>query len=351
MGLDAATRAVQGKQDAVVGMSQFSTPAAVHHMSQVIGGTDHSISMFLLDANRIGEQLASLDTLCTFIARYEPLRKLFLSNNGITDRGAQLLAQSLLAQGNIEKLALGRNEIGDAGVASICQLLLVEGSSLKSLDVAKNTAITSAGIQHLCTSMAESRLTSLSLCHVPLSASSCAAIGNVLALSHSPLKKLKLSGCKLGDRNLSIISKALLSNNRLEYLDVDFNGITCLGATALANDIASSRTLRYLTVRDNSISDAGAIALADTLERNQSLQQLVLENNKIGVRGVRALVHRLQQNRTLQHLFLGDEISEASVEILARATVSGSVVAELDIGDRSLLLDAINAFSVPRPGC
>jgi len=278
------------------------------------------------------------------------LRKLFLSNNGITDRGAELLAQSLLAQGNIEKLALGRNDFGDVGVACLCQLLRMEGSSLKSLDVAKNTAITSAGIQRLCSSMAESRLTSLSLCLVPLSASSCAALGNVLALSHSPLKKLKMSGCKLGDRNLSVISKALRSNNRLEYLDIDFNSVTCLGAIALANDIASSRTIRYLTVRDNNISDAGAIALADTLERNQSLQQLVLENNRIGVRGVRALVHRLQQNRTLQQLFLGDEMSEESVEILARATVCGSVVAELDIGNRSMLLDAISGLSVPRPG-
>ncbi|PRP86229.1 hypothetical protein PROFUN_05745 [Planoprotostelium fungivorum] len=72
-----------------------------------------------------------------------------------------------------------------------------------------------------------------------------ATIATVLA-ANPQLEELVLTGNRGGDNFVLALAEAMRSNTRLKALYWDYNGITCMGWTALSNAMTQNKTLSYL---------------------------------------------------------------------------------------------------------
>lgn len=103
----------------------------------------------------------------------------------------------------------------------------------------------------------------------------------------------ELSCFGLGDIGVLAITAGLRTprNITLKELCLGANGITDVGAEALAAVLAEGRTrLHRLSLRDNAIGDRGAEALAAALATNSTLEELDLWGNRISEKGRQALI-------------------------------------------------------------
>lgn len=111
--------------------------------------------------------------------------------------------------------------------------------------------------------------------------------GEQLALLDS---EIHLSEHTIGDAGCAVLCTAL-SNVSVKVIDLDSNGITCIGGTALGKALAGGAAplLTHLDLMCNSIGSAGACALAAALPRCELLTYLDLTGNGIGDEGCIAL--------------------------------------------------------------
>ena len=171
-----------------------------------------------------------------------PLKRLDLSNNSISDAGAEALAQALHHNSTLTQLDLSNNSISDAGAEALAQ-----------------------------------------------------------ALHHnSTLTWLDLSNNSISDAGAVALAQTLHHNSTLTVLVLSNNSISDAGAVALAQALHHNSTLTGLVLSNNSISDAGAVALAKALHHNSTLTSLDLSGNDgIGEEGTRQLVQALTMNTSI----------------------------------------------------
>jgi len=98
------------------------------------------------------------------------------------------------------------------------------------------------------------------------------------------LRELSLCRNYIGDTGALGLSEGLLASSSIEVLDLDTNGITDVGAIAIARalqqqgpDGATCTSLRSLDLRRNKIGSIGGVALAVALRYNVSLRHLMLQ--------------------------------------------------------------------------
>jgi Ran GTPase-activating protein (RanGAP) involved in mRNA processing and transport len=112
----------------------------------------------------------------------------------------------------------------------------------------------------------------------------CAKIGDegvsalalVLRDQNGSLRRLSVAGCNVGDDAVVRLADALTSDDcRLEWLDLQRNRITCVGATALAAALRDNRVVRTLILRFNNVADNGAIAIGVALRTADSVLEEV----------------------------------------------------------------------------
>jgi Ran GTPase-activating protein (RanGAP) involved in mRNA processing and transport len=172
-----------------------------------------------------------LRELCNALAgQNRTVRRVYLGGNGIGPAGAAELAGVLRRNNSIQALLLNANRLGDAGVALLADALR-ENRSLRRLGLAAN------GIG-------------------PAGAAALAAA----VRGHPSLVKLDLGYCasapavgaaenRIGDAGAASIANMLRENRVLAELDVQQNGLTAAGVTALAEALEQGNAaLRRLTV-------------------------------------------------------------------------------------------------------
>ena len=125
---------------------------------------------------------------------------------------------------------------------------------------------------------------------------------------------------KIGFQGIRAVAPALVRNQTVETLDLDFNEIGDAGAEVLAKVLKKNQVLKSLELGWNAIGVKGAEALSKVLENNETLQILELNNNEIGDEGVKELGAALEKNQKLQTLELGNnQIRDAGAEVLGVA--------------------------------
>jgi len=170
--------------------------------------------------------------LSTFLTKetMRQVKQIHLSGNHITDNGVLTLGEIIQNCSQLEVLDLSWNQITDRGVVSLLYLL---PRSVIDLDLEGNTI-----------------------------------------------------------NNLEPIAD-LLTNDRLEALDLSSTGIDDRGASILARGIRKSKKLKYLNLYGNRITDRGVLLLADALAasltvRNKSgIDCFILDHNRITDHGRR----------------------------------------------------------------
>ena len=122
------------------------------------------------------------------------------------------------------------------------------------------------------------------------------------------VKQLDLSFNNIGNVGASALATALKQDHFIEVLDLRSNSITGEGAAALSEAIEAHDKLVYLDLSDNPIGDEGGLKLASTLQVNTVLSSLLLSGCSIGATGLIALATSLQSSETIVELDLSNNI-------------------------------------------
>jgi hypothetical protein len=133
-------------------------------------------------------------------------------------------------------------------------------------------------------------------------------IGHIIkicaAVRYGSILELNLRNCfehGLGD---DIMTYLLTSGGlaKLEWLDLDSNGITSSEITLLANFLATNSVLKDLDLSNNGLSDDSVDLLANALRSNRSLRGLNLSGNAVSDAGREALRLVLQNDSNLNSI-------------------------------------------------
>jgi Ran GTPase-activating protein (RanGAP) involved in mRNA processing and transport len=90
----------------------------------------------------------------------------------------------------------------------------------------------------------------------------------------------------------------------MQSLNLSWNGLDSLGATAVFKALAENRGLISLNVSSTRTSNSSCVHLAAAIRQNTTLERLVVSNNGLGFDAEQLLVQSLTVNRTLNNLDL-----------------------------------------------
>ena len=145
--------------------------------------------------------------------------ELWLYNAKITSQGALILADGLYNNTSLKKLYLNDNLIQDRGVFCLARALLINNSTLEELYLARN-GITSRGAQYLADMLITNRtLTTLSLYGNHIDDQGIKYLTHVLSYYNSTLEYLYLSGNKLmSDASIDYLLEMFEYNETLKKI-------------------------------------------------------------------------------------------------------------------------------------
>ncbi|XP_039506918.1 NACHT, LRR and PYD domains-containing protein 12-like isoform X4 [Pimephales promelas] len=172
-------------------------------------------------------------------------------------------------------------------------------------------------LQKLLPVVEASRSAQLSDCGV--TAEGCAALASALR-SDSDLRELDLSGNKIGDKGVKLLSDGLKDPHcKLEKLTLRCSGVTDEGCAALASALRSNSHLRELDLTGNKQQDSGVILLSNGLKDHHcKLKKLWLWDCEITDEGCAALASALRSNSHLRELDLSwNKIENGGLTLLS----------------------------------
>lgn len=162
-----------------------------------------------------------------------------------------------------------------------------------------------------------------------------------LAQNNTNIERIILQFAALNDDQVILLSKALMDNTHVNYLQLNRNNIGVKGTRAIANLLLRNETIETVDLSHNVIGNDGAIALSSCLPKFRNLRKLYLQNCKIGDAGVVALSKAAEKSTIIETIDLrynmaresgskaAEEMNERNEEITADDIVeTGSFVVE-----------------------
>jgi Ran GTPase-activating protein (RanGAP) involved in mRNA processing and transport len=249
-----------------------------------------------LAACRLGDEGVKL-VLCPSLGKGRPpaLEHLNLSANGITDTGAQALAQALQHHKNIKELILSWNGISDAGAIALAETIRVN-PSLRRLELDGIFEGRGGGCRDCV--LGTDQLEEGSQCNI--GDAGCIALAQVLPGSNLECLKLSRQAC-ITANGVAALAFAITAGSKLKHLELHRVPVDDEGAIALSKCLMQLETLGLMISK---ITDRGAVALAKAIAASNNLVSVGLTQNEIGAEGLAALVAAVAANTTLQCLDL-----------------------------------------------
>ena len=195
-------------------------------------------NVFQMTEAHLGAEFAKALALTLAVCtRYTELN---LSGNALCDQGAQTMATLLLKTTTLTSVDLSANDISSKGMNFILRAMLIN-RSVQSLDLSSKTG------------SSRNRFTKINA--GPL---------EDLTMRNSTLQRLSLSMCTLGAVGVQGLSRGLVGNQSLRFLDLSQNDIGDRGACFIAS-VLKECVLEELNLADNNIGDEGFISIACSL--------------------------------------------------------------------------------------
>ena len=291
---------------------------------------------------------------------------LYLSENGITNVGAQYLAE-IIPHSRLKELVLSSNKISNDGMRALATAM--RGSSLTALRICyqriyenidegfvsiaeslKDTNLTvldmsiwddyvvgEASVKALCDALPESRVQELRLRRVHVGLQYLPVV-----LPQTVLTYLDLVHNSLDDEFVHLLADAL-PLSRLEALNLGLNLVTAVGAGHLAR-VLPATNIWYLNIGWNEIGDAGLQSLCEALP-NSSIRRLVLHVTSVSDVGLHQL---LDVGKSLIALdFHSNSITDVGAQYIADFLIEEDINVEVvnlrfirgvtDVGGRTLV--------------
>lgn len=297
--------------------------------------------------------LGSYDQLEAFVdsllVQNKCLKNVSLAWNRLNDKGAQVVAKSIMLNRSVTELNLSCNNIGPEGAAKLNEALRVN-QTLSSLNLYENH-LGPEGVAALAPALLEvnTSLKFLNLNCNNIGVEGALSVADILVKNNS-LEHLDLTLNNLGAEGTKIIAEALLQNASVTDLNISSNDFGVEGASAMASMLSARKrkklkklSLDYngfgpegmvmivsalhdeicvLRAAGNLIGPKGFLAVADFLKRNDTLRLLDLSSNAAGAKGIISVADALKYNSCLAHIDLTcNEMGQEGKKALGEALV------------------------------
>ncbi|KTF82247.1 hypothetical protein cypCar_00044595, partial [Cyprinus carpio] len=213
--------------------------------------------------------------------------------------------------------------VTDEGCAALASALRSNPSHLRKLDLSGNK-LGSSGVNLLSDLLKDPRckLEKLWLSDCGVTDEGCAALAPALRLNLSHLRELYLTGNKLRASRMNLLSDLLKDPRcKLEILWLSDCGVTDEGCSALTSALRSNPShLRYLDLSGNKLGASGVNLLSDLLKDPRcKLEILWLSDCGVTDEGCAALASALRSNPShLRELYLtGNKLGASGVKLLS----------------------------------
>ncbi|XP_059814771.1 NACHT, LRR and PYD domains-containing protein 12-like [Hypanus sabinus] len=218
---------------------------------QRLGPGVHKCQDLRIEMNDLGDSGVKL--LSVALRKPEcKIQRLGLKKVSLTDSGAEDLASALSTNTSLTGLDLSVNELGDSGVKLVFAALKNPGCKIQKLEL-DTVGLTDSGAQDL-----------------------------VSVYSTNPsLRKLDLSGNKLGDSGVKLVSAALRNPEcKLQRLWLKGVVLTDSAAEDLASALSTNPSLTGLNLSENSLTDRSIPALRRLILTLPILERIWLWENR-----------------------------------------------------------------------
>ena len=244
----------------------LQTKFPVHNgMADVSGSREVTVNILWDGSNNSTPDTLNLSGQCErdgvlFIAlglcNNRTICTLDISNNNISDLGAQEIARALHENTTLQTLNISYNIIQSDGVKAITGVFY-ENRALQSLDISNNN-IHVEGAKVIAEALYENRT----------------------------LQKLNFSNNNILDDGAIAISECIKKNSTLQELVISGNNVSVEGAIKIAEAVKINTTLQNVDISNNGISNDGAKFISECLKYNNSLPELNLSRSEMTNEGV-----------------------------------------------------------------
>ena len=217
----------------------------------------------------------------------ESICMLNISNNSISDLGAEEIAKALHQNKTLQKLDISNNKIHVDGAKAIAQALL-ENRTLLTLDISNNN-ICFNGTKHISDCIKKNLiLLELIISNNSLFAEGAKLIAEAIQVNKI-LQKLDISSNKISDKGATFISDCLKHNKSLQELNLSKNEITNKGLETLSEAILINLALVKLDLSKNFITTKGIVDFLKIVSNKSVLRFLNFAYNNVTKCGLRRL--------------------------------------------------------------
>ena len=287
------------------------------------------------------------------------LRKLYISNNNITDEVADYITDVISCNTDMELLDISGNNLQANGAIKI-------GNFLRNIYTPKTLFITNINnpadvdISAVISSLQEIYIYSnnleveiftkplqavctLSKLHIGYNNISDKAANDIAIIisCNTKLNNVKISGNKLQITGAIKILKSLRTIYALKILDLNHSNITEEAANVIATVVSVNTDIQELNLGCNDLQKLGAIKIAKGLQKISSLTKLYIDHNNISNEAADDIAAAISCNIHLQELNLGCNNLQTSGTIkIAKSLQKISSLTKLYIDHNNISDDA-----------
>ena len=290
---------------------------------------DNNIIKLDLDSCKIGDDASIL--ISNFIKKSKKISILLLRKNSITEIGMKVLAEGVMQDSCLIDFDIAFNNLGNKGCSYISDVLQ-KAKNLKKLFISGN-GISKQGIEVMYDSIIKhNNLYYISLINNQINDNEAIKLLLDAVMGNKVIKKLNMGYNKFDNDNSKYISEFISNDIKLKKLflfQLYFNNRESV--EMLSKSLMINNSIEYLNCKDSNFSSS-FIYFPYFLTCNKTIIRLNLFNNKINDRDITVLVKNLFLNQTLEVLNLGcNNITDVGAIELSSLITSNSSLKDIDI--------------------
>ncbi|XP_072892597.1 NACHT, LRR and PYD domains-containing protein 12-like [Hemitrygon akajei] len=275
------------------------------------------------------------------------IQQLVLMGVGLTDSGVEDLASALSTNPSLTDLDLSVNKLGDSGVKLVSAALRNPECKIQKLRL-RDVSLTDSGAEDLVSALSTNpSLTDLDLSVNKLGDSGVKLVSAALRNPECKIQKLRLDKVGLTDSGAEDLVSALSTKPSLTDLDLSGNKLGDSGVKLVSAALMNPECkIQKLELNNVDLTDSGAEDLVSALRTNPSLTELDLSYNKLGDSGVKLVSAALRNPECkIQRLWLYNvDLTDSGAEDLASALSTNPSLTVLSLGFNSLTDGSVPAL-------
>ncbi len=270
----------------------------------------------------------SLQHICT-------LKRLNISCNNITNEAANDIASVITCNTQLEEFDVSRNYLQTMGIMKIAKSLQ-HICTLKKLNISYSNITKEAANDIATVITCNTEMEELDVSRNDLQTMGIMTIGK--SLQHiCMLRRLNISCSNITDEAANDIATVITCNTQMEELDVSRNDLQTMGIMKIAKSLQHICTLKKLNISKSNITNEAANDIATVITCNSQMEELDVSRNDLQTMGIMKIAKSLQHICMLRTLNIScSNITNEAANDIATVITCNSQMEELDVSRNDL---------------